>query len=168
MQAGYLLVQPWSIYLAQIPPGLTPETPSGKRNSRFWTEQEDLLLLQAISKYGTNDWNSVVRAIGTGRTRGQCSQRWYRCLDPNIIKGHWEPEEDEKLIQIVSKYPPNNWAHVARDMANRTDIQCRHRYLYIKRMNLIPAEQRDALPPISRLLATADSSEPKEFVGNRD
>lgn len=38
--------------------------------------------------------------LGQGRTEYQCMQRWQKHLDPEIIKGFWSKDEDEKVGKI--------------------------------------------------------------------
>jgi hypothetical protein len=129
--------------------------PTRKASVRHWTDFEDQLLLRAVSRWGTNDWTRIAHMIGNGRSRSQCSQRWFRCIDPRIRKGRWEPEEDEVLLAIVEKYEPKNWVHISREMKTRTDVQCRHRYLLIMRQGIHPLPQRIILPPIESVISRA-------------
>jgi hypothetical protein len=132
---------------------VAPTEPVTKGNGRYWTDFEDQLLFQAVSRCGTNDWTRVARTIGNGRSRAQCSQRWFRCLDPRITKGRWDPHEDEVLLAIVKKYGPKNWVKISREMKTRTDVQCRHRYLHITRHTRAPPPQRILLPPIEHIIS---------------
>lgn len=133
----------------------TANEPTGKTSGHYWTDFEDQLLTRAVSRWGTNNWTRVARMIGNGRSRSQCSQRWFRCLDPRITKGRWEPEEDEVLLAIVKKYGPKNWVQISREMKTRTDVQCRHRYLLIMRQGIHPLPQRIILPPIESVISRA-------------
>jgi hypothetical protein len=60
-----------------------------RRRHRSWTAPEDTRLLAAIYRFGANDWKSVSEFVGNGRTRGQCSQRWLRGLDPKLSRCQW-------------------------------------------------------------------------------
>ncbi|KAG9337485.1 hypothetical protein JZ751_028676 [Albula glossodonta] len=51
-----------------------------------------------------------------GRTEYQCQHRWARVLDPDLVKGPWTKEEDEK------------WALVAKHLKGRQGKQCRERW----------------------------------------
>ena len=74
------------------------------------------------------NWNDVAEFVGGGRTRSQCSQRWYRVIDPRITKEHWTPEEEKKLLDLVQKYGEKSWIKVAAEMVGRSDVQCRYKY----------------------------------------
>jgi myb-related protein len=74
-------------------------------------------------------------------------------LDPAITKGRWTAEEDSKLLAVIRKYGSRNWVQVAREMKNRTDVQCRHRYLQLVKAHLEMPERRVPLPPIKDLIS---------------
>lgn len=78
------------------------------------------------------------------------AQHWRRVLAPNIHKGSWSAEEEEKLLQGVEKYGLTQWTLVAKAIPGRTgthsfgkrplmssctqltscsDIQCRYHYM---------------------------------------
>jgi hypothetical protein len=124
-----------------------------KKNVRAWSPDEDRLLLMGISRFGTNNWGPIVDMFANTRSRGQCSQRWFRCLDPAITKGRWNPEEDAMLLSVIRKYGSRNWVQVAREMKNRTDVQCRHRHLQLTKAHLETLERRVPLPPIKDLIS---------------
>jgi myb proto-oncogene protein len=35
-------------------------------------------------------------------------------------RGHWRPDEDEKLRQLVEKYGPRNWNSIAEKLEGRS------------------------------------------------
>lgn len=39
-----------------------------------------------------------------------------------ILRGHWRPEEDEKLRQLVLTYGAKNWNSIAESIEGRTGI----------------------------------------------
>lgn len=49
-------------------------------------------------------------------------------LLPKHSKRKFTPEEDERLIQIVSQYGESSWKRIADHMANRNCRQCRERW----------------------------------------
>lgn len=36
-------------------------------------------------------------ALSQGRTDGQCQHRWQKVLNPELVKGPWTKEEDQKV-----------------------------------------------------------------------
>jgi len=99
-----------------------------RKRAKLWNADEDKRLLAAIHKHSLNDWISVSRFVGNGRNRSQCSQRWFRCLDPRIEKSKWTSSEDQKLRDLVKLYGDHSWAKVASKMGSRSDVQCRYRW----------------------------------------
>ncbi|WOL20161.1 hypothetical protein Cni_G28963 [Canna indica] len=43
-------------------------------------------------------------------------------------KGHWRPEEDETLKELVTKYGPHNWNAIAEKLQGRSGKSCRLRW----------------------------------------
>ncbi|KAG7278630.1 hypothetical protein CRUP_031925 [Coryphaenoides rupestris] len=58
----------------------------------------------------------------------QCQHRWYKVLDPDLVKGPWTKEEDEKVIELVDRYGNKQWALVAKHLKGRLGKQCRERW----------------------------------------
>ena len=113
-----------------------------RQRSSPWSAEEDDRLLAGIYHYGLSDWQRVSQFVGNGRTRAQCGQRWLRCLDPNMKKDKWSPDEDQKLLQLVEVHGPHAWAKIAKELGNRTDVMCRYRYTHhLSDVNRLKAAQ---------------------------
>ncbi|BFZ56068.1 myb-like DNA-binding protein bas1 [Savitreella phatthalungensis] len=82
-----------------------------------WTAEEDVLLRDAIAKYGDGKWSLISQSV-PGRTPMQCSTRWQGALNTSIHKGRWEPEEDAILVKAVSEWQ----AWHAREMASEGSV----------------------------------------------
>lgn len=104
-----------------------------RKKAVVWSDEEDMRLIAAVSRFGKHDWRMIAAFVGSGRTSSQCNQRWTRALDPSIIHSPWTPEEDQILIEVVSSHGCSGWRNIAKHLAGRTDLQCRHRYLQITR-----------------------------------
>jgi hypothetical protein len=52
-------------------------------------------------------------------------------LDPKLSKIPWSKKEDTQLMRLVRKHN-SNWTKIAREMDQRSDVQCRHRYQQIQ------------------------------------
>ena len=107
-----------------------------RKKTQQWTQLEDCRLIAGLHRYGMDNWTLVAHFVGNNRTRSQCSQRWQRGLDPRISRSHWTKEEEEKLVALVQKYGDKSWIGVAKEMGNRSDVQCRYRYLQMQRENM--------------------------------
>uniref|UniRef100_A0A672IXK5 V-myb avian myeloblastosis viral oncogene homolog-like 1 n=1 Tax=Salarias fasciatus TaxID=181472 RepID=A0A672IXK5_SALFA len=62
------------------------------------------------------------------RTDGQCQHRWQKVLNPELVKGPWTKEEDQKVIDLVHKYGPKRWSVIAKHLQGRIGKQCRERW----------------------------------------
>jgi hypothetical protein len=113
---------------SDLPPSSSSNNNPNRLKSRPWEDAENLRLLAGIYRYGIKDWGEVAKFIGNDRTTGQCSQRWLRCLDPNIKKEQWSDEEELMLLSLVNFYGTSSWTKVSAKLQNRTDVQCRYRY----------------------------------------
>lgn len=101
---------------------------NSRKKSRTWTTYEDNRLIAGIYRFGIDNWTSISRFVGNGRTRSQCSQRWQRGLDPHLSKDQWSVPEEAYLLQLVQYYGEKSWTQIAGKMGNRSDVQCRYRY----------------------------------------
>uniref|UniRef100_A0AAY4EIV6 Uncharacterized protein n=1 Tax=Denticeps clupeoides TaxID=299321 RepID=A0AAY4EIV6_9TELE len=92
-----------------------------------WTQEEDDNLRILVQKCGSNDWKKIA-GILQNRTEHQCQHRWCKVLDPDLVKGPWTKEEDEKVIELVNQYGNKQWAMVAKHLKGRLGKQCRERW----------------------------------------
>lgn len=102
-----------------------------RKKTRAWSAYEDQRLLSGIYHHGIENWTAISKFVGNGRNRSQCSQRWYRGLDPTISKDKWSKEEESRLCTLIDTYGDKSWTHIATMMGNRTDVQCRYKYKQI-------------------------------------
>ena len=56
----------------------------------FWFCQDDSIK-RIVDKYGTNDWKLIANHF-SDRSDIQCQHRWYKVLNPELIKGPWTKE----------------------------------------------------------------------------
>ncbi|XP_030634390.1 v-myb avian myeloblastosis viral oncogene homolog-like 2b [Chanos chanos] len=92
-----------------------------------WTQEEDDHLRKLVQNLGPNDWKYIASFL-PNRTEHQCQHRWFKVLDPDLIKGPWTKEEDERVIELVKKYGNKQWATVAKHLKGRLGKQCRERW----------------------------------------
>ncbi|KAK2506965.1 hypothetical protein MC885_006560 [Smutsia gigantea] len=86
----------------------------------FWAPEEDAKLLQAVAKYGEQDWFKIREEV-PGRSDAQCRDRR---LHFSLKKGRWNSKEEEKLIELIEKYGVGHWAKIASELPHRTGSQC--------------------------------------------
>ncbi|XP_040163610.1 transcriptional activator Myb isoform X3 [Anopheles arabiensis] len=97
----------------------------GSSKSR-WTKHEDAALKQLVEQYGER-WDIISKLL-KDRTDVQCQQRWTKVVNPDLIKGPWTKEEDDKVVALVAKYGPKKWTLIARHLRGRIGKQCRERW----------------------------------------
>ncbi|XP_053572300.1 myb-related protein B [Bombina bombina] len=92
-----------------------------------WTAEEDEYLKALVKKYGQGEWKLIASKL-TNRTEQQCQHRWLRVLHPDLVKGPWTKDEDEKVIELVKKYGTKHWTLIAKQLKGRMGKQCRERW----------------------------------------
>ncbi|XP_032454573.1 transcription factor MYB3R-3 isoform X10 [Nasonia vitripennis] len=100
-------------------------------NKGRWTKEEDALLKQLVSnaeQLGNGlRWDGIA-AHFRDRSDVQCQQRWAKVVNPELVKGPWTKEEDEKVVELVQRYGPKKWTLIARHLKGRIGKQCRERW----------------------------------------
>ncbi|KAL0122545.1 hypothetical protein PUN28_007329 [Cardiocondyla obscurior] len=100
-------------------------------NKGRWTKEEDALLKQIVSnaeQQGTGLRWDIIAGQFPDRSDVQCQQRWAKVVNPELVKGPWTKEEDEKVVELVEKYGPKKWTLIARHLRGRIGKQCRERW----------------------------------------
>jgi hypothetical protein len=94
----------------------------------YFTKEEDVKLLDAVNKYGTNNWKNVAYEM-QDRNPKQCRERYNRFLKPGISKDPWTPEEDSLLLGLVENYggQRKRWKKIAEDF-KRSVMDLKKRY----------------------------------------
>ncbi|XP_053430091.1 myb-related protein B isoform X1 [Nycticebus coucang] len=92
-----------------------------------WTQEEDEQLRALVRQFGQQDWKFLASHF-PNRTDQQCQYRWLRVLNPDLVKGPWTKEEDQKVIELVKKYGTKQWTLIAKHLKGRLGKQCRERW----------------------------------------
>ncbi|KFV70078.1 Myb-related protein A, partial [Dryobates pubescens] len=92
-----------------------------------WTRDEDERLKKLVEQHGTDDWAFIASHL-QNRSDFQCQHRWQKVLNPELIKGPWTKEEDQRVIELVQKYGPKRWSLIAKHLKGRIGKQCRERW----------------------------------------
>ncbi|KAK2822966.1 hypothetical protein Q5P01_023031 [Channa striata] len=94
-----------------------------------WTRAKDEKLHRPVKKYGSNSWSSVSLHFKGQRSDMDCQQRWQQIQNPELVKGPWTHEEDDRVIELVQKYGVKRWSLIAKHLFSRNGKQCRERWL---------------------------------------
>ncbi|XP_060950127.1 myb-related protein A [Limanda limanda] len=92
-----------------------------------WSRDEDEKLKKLVEQHGAESWKLIANFF-QGRTDGQCQHRWQKVLNPELVKGPWTKEEDQKVVDLVHKYGPKRWSVIAKHLQGRIGKQCRERW----------------------------------------
>lgn len=98
-----------------------------RRAKGGWTPEEDDTLKKAVAVFKGKCWKKIAEYF-PDRSEVQCLHRWQKVLNPELVKGPWTQEEDEKIIDLVSKYGPTKWSLIAKSLPGRIGKQCRERW----------------------------------------
>lgn len=98
-----------------------------RRAKGGWTPEEDDTLKRAVSVYKGKCWKKIAEFF-PDRSEVQCLHRWQKVLNPELVKGPWTREEDDKIIELVAKYGPIKWSVIAKSLTGRIGKQCRERW----------------------------------------
>ncbi|EGG17043.1 myb transcription factor [Cavenderia fasciculata] len=109
-----------------------------KKSKGKWTLEEDDILRQAVAKHNQKNWKKIAEHF-PNRTDVQCHHRYQKVLHPNLVKGSWSKEEDDKVRELVEKYGARKWSEIAQHLNGRMGKQCRERW----HNHLNPAIKRD-------------------------
>ena len=90
-----------------------------------WKKEEDTAIVELVNKYGKS-WSKISKMLGT-RNGKQIRDRFINVLDPEIKKGKFTDEEDNKLIMLYNQYGPR-WASISKYYLNRTADMIKNRF----------------------------------------
>eukprot|EP00258_Populus_trichocarpa_P047477 XP_024463496.1 transcription factor GAMYB isoform X2 [Populus trichocarpa] len=90
-----------------------------------WTSAEDAILIDYVKKHGEGNWNSVQKHSGLFRCGKSCRLRWANHLRPDLKKGSFTPEEENRIIELHANMG-NKWARMAAELPGRTDNEIKN------------------------------------------
>lgn len=112
----------------RLPPVQGPTGGPTRRSSKGgWTLEEDEILRRAVQCFNGKNWKRIAQYF-PGRTDVQCLHRWQKVINPNLIKGPWTKEEDEKIVELVKKHGAQKWSLISQSVPGRIGKQCRERW----------------------------------------
>ncbi|KAF9040635.1 hypothetical protein BJ165DRAFT_1491235 [Panaeolus papilionaceus] len=97
------------------------------RPRHSWTPEADQKLLEAVEACGIDNWHVVAPLVSEHVTPSQCQNRWCRTVNPELRRGAWTAEEDEKLKRAVAGWG-TAWMQIAAHIPGRNNDQCRDRW----------------------------------------
>ena len=91
-----------------------------------WSYQENRLLKQWVKLNGPKNWEACGRFIH-GRKGKQCREHWSNCLNPELKKGDWTPEEDF-LIMFFYEKCKGSWKKIIPLFNGRIEDSIKNRF----------------------------------------
>lgn len=98
--------------LKDIDPELDRMLRGEEKQSGPWSVQEDVLLMEAVSRKGSNGWSWVASHV-PARGGKQVRERWTNYLDPALCQDTLLPAEREILVHFVHTHG-RKWSDAAR------------------------------------------------------
>lgn len=114
---------------------LTTATSTKTKPKRKFTPEEDELIITCVLKHGEK-WALIQKLHFADRTGRQLRERYVNYLDPNISHRDFDPREDQDLLKYQEMFSDGNytnWKLVAQFFKDRTDVNLKNRYNYLKR-----------------------------------
>ncbi|MCD7455475.1 Transcription factor myb93 [Datura stramonium] len=90
-----------------------------------WTPEEDQILVDYIDKHGHGSWRALPKLAGLNRCGKSCRLRWTNYLRPDIKRGKFSEEEEEKILHLHSILG-NKWSAIATHLPGRTDNEIKN------------------------------------------
>ncbi|XP_047339244.1 transcription factor MYB78-like [Impatiens glandulifera] len=90
-----------------------------------WTVEEDITLMDFITKHGEGRWNSLARSAGLKRNGKSCRLRWLNYLRPDVRRGNITLEEQLLILELHSRWG-NRWSKIAQYLPGRTDNEIKN------------------------------------------
>jgi hypothetical protein len=123
------LSQPLNHEQSKIEPKKTKKSKRSKKipvKKGQWSAQEDKLLEQWVKTNGPKNWEACGRFI-QGRKGKQCREHWNNCLNPELKKGNWGPEEDF-LIMFFYEKCNGSWKKIIPLFDGRIENSIKNRF----------------------------------------
>uniref|UniRef100_A0A4W6FJS6 Small nuclear RNA activating complex, polypeptide 4 n=1 Tax=Lates calcarifer TaxID=8187 RepID=A0A4W6FJS6_LATCA len=94
---------------------------------RTWTPAEDALLRELVHRMRIGNFIPYTQMsyFMKGRDPAQLIYRWNQVLDPSLRKGPWTKQEDQLLLQAVSRHGERSWWRIRLEVPGRSDSACR-------------------------------------------
>ncbi|KAF2318001.1 hypothetical protein GH714_041328 [Hevea brasiliensis] len=105
--------------------GRTPCCNEAGLKKGAWTADEDHKLVAYIQEHGEGGWRTLPQKAGLQRCGKSCRLRWANYLRPDIKRGEFSAEEEQKIIELHASLG-NRWSAIARHLPKRTDNEIKN------------------------------------------
>ncbi|KAK4794004.1 hypothetical protein SAY86_011998 [Trapa natans] len=90
-----------------------------------WDAEEDKKLVDFIAKHGPGCWISLPKLAGLNRCGKSCRLRWINYLRPDLKRGNFTAEEEQKILRL-HEILGNKWSAIAMQLPGRTDNEIKN------------------------------------------
>jgi len=121
-------------------------------NDGLWTKEEDACLLDAVERYGRNDWDSVAKGLNSNRLPWQCCARYQQEYSSACYRSAPINDDDtDKIIEVINLCRIGNfvpWNQVMYFIQYHSLLQVKyqwHKFLSERRSNQPWSHHEDVL-----------------------
>jgi hypothetical protein len=97
-----------------------------------FTDEEDQEIRALVTRFGTDAWDQVAKAMNSQRTKRQVRERWQSYICPELEPRYTEME-DQLLEALYLQIGPQ-WAKIALMIGKKSGISTRNRYRSLQSM----------------------------------
>ncbi|KAL3501447.1 hypothetical protein ACH5RR_035896 [Cinchona calisaya] len=125
-----------------------------------WTPEEDQKLLSYIERHGHGSWRALPAKAGLQRCGKSCRLRWLNYLRPDIKRGKFSLQEEQRIIQLHALLG-NRWSAIATHLPMRTDNEIKnywntHLKKKLTKMGIDPTTHK---PKINALIGSSQQKD---------
>ena len=128
-----------------------------------FSDEEDIMLVKLIQRFGTDDWKKISNNIPHRNAR-QCKERWNNFLCPKLNKNPWTEAEDALLLEKYKIFG-SQWKKISAFFDRRSHIAVRNRMAMLKRhMNSYKAESSESTCSSPDIDTSQEICEPEKTI----